>query len=149
MIKQEDRIYSRYSKIFEVRIRSNQILKFKVWICSDRIFSIFEKFESDRIWNVSNFLDNLLSTTYLIKKDPRLFFYIDFCTLSTFIPSPRLLFTDTTRVHGRFMVSRNTTKSHYGTSKIWKKSKSHDGFLRSKLDRAKKCYRLVQIVLFC
>ena len=35
-------------------------MKFKARICSDLEFSIFEKFESDRILNVSNFLDNLI-----------------------------------------------------------------------------------------
>ena len=47
-------------EIFEVRIKSGRILKFKVRICSNQIFLIFEKFGSDRIFNVSNFLDNLV-----------------------------------------------------------------------------------------
>ena len=42
---------------------SDQMLKLKVRICSDQIFFIFVKFGSDRIFNVSNFLDNLLRIT--------------------------------------------------------------------------------------
>jgi hypothetical protein len=52
-------------EIFEVRIRSDQILKFKVQISSNQIFLIFEKFGSDQISNVSNFLDNLVCTSTL------------------------------------------------------------------------------------
>ena len=49
--------------IFEFRIRSDRILKFKVRISSNQIFLIFEKFGSGKIFNVSNFLGNLLQTT--------------------------------------------------------------------------------------
>ena len=53
-------------EIFEVRIRSDQILKFKVQISSNQIFLIFEKFGSDRIFNVSNFLDNLIKALWCL-----------------------------------------------------------------------------------
>ena len=53
------------SEIFEVQIRSDRMLKFKARICSDLEFWIFEKFESDRILNVSNFLDNVVRMTHI------------------------------------------------------------------------------------
>ena len=49
------------SEIFEVQSESKRILKFKVQICSDLEFRVFEKFKSERISNVSNILDNLAS----------------------------------------------------------------------------------------
>ena len=58
-MKEKPNIFETF-EIFEVRIKSGRILKFKVRICSNQIFLILEKFGSDRIFNVSNFLDNLV-----------------------------------------------------------------------------------------